>query len=340
MSTKYTYSKINDFPNQRINIMKLDAEISAVSFSQTFDHINVTEDVCDVWFVAAITSGEEDTLDNIIANHDGQPLDVDPLSVSIDNSSIEQDVNLAEEYRDRSGKLRVHQTSRKLGLRICWTGVGDDTSDITKVGGGEAISFTHLIGQSDPMVKYIDFNIAENETWVHEGYLTWRNGWMDTLTLQIVPRTVTLSGVSGGDKTVYGGYLVIPTAPGEGDYEVVNDLTDPNGGLIYMPDNDLGEAPVAYWDADYNSTTHKYENIQPNYTGEGRYNIFSYEVIFSEFIRQVPFLAEGFIALASSDSDQLGQGMRLKFIADTNDNVPDHDWSAACIACLHRYSSV
>jgi len=250
------------------------------------------------------------------------------------------DIFIEGEYRDRSGKLRVHQTSRKLGLRIMWTGVGDDMSSITKVGGGEYLSFDYHIGDTEPMVKYIDFNIAENETWLHEGYLTWSNGDMDTLSLSMVPRTVTVSGVSGGDKTVYGGYMVIPTASGQGNYEIVNDLTIPNNGLVYMPNNDLNEAPVAYWDADYNLTTHKYENIRPNYTGTGRYNIFSYEVVLAQFVRQVPLLASGFISLTSSDTDQMGQGMRLKMVADTNDNTEDHDWSVACIMCLHRKKSV
>ena len=107
-----------------------------------------------------------------------------------------------------------------------------------------------------------------------------------------------------------------------------------------MPNNDLNESPTAFWDADYNTSTHLYENIRPNYTGQGRYNIFSYEVIFAEFIRQIPLLSDGFIALNSSDTDQLGQGMRLKMIADTNKSKQDHDWSVACIMCLHRDHSV
>jgi hypothetical protein len=51
-------------------------------------------------------------------------------------------------------------------------------------------------------------------------------------------------------------------------------------------------------------------------------------------------LASGFIALNSSDTDQMGQGMRIKMIADTNKYRQDHDWSVACIMCLHRDHSV
>lgn len=331
-SIKYSYNK-TDFPNQVTNTTTLTQEINNSAITVALDYIDVNEIVgdgyvCDIWFKDTLNTENETILDGIVGDHVGS------ISTSVEN------ITLTSELRDRSGKLRVHQTSRKLGLRIMWTGVGDDQSSITKIGGGESLSFAYHVGDTAPMVKYIDFNAAENETWLHEGYITWAGGDMDTLSLSMVPRTVTVSGVVGGNKTIYGGYMVIPTAPGAGNYEIVNDLTIPNNGLVYIPNNDLNEPPVAYWDADYSTSTHKYSNIRPNLTGTGRYNIFSYEVVFAQFVRQIPLLASGFIALSSSDSDQLGQGMRLKMVADTNDNTEDHDWSVACIMCLHRKKSV
>jgi hypothetical protein len=336
---KYEYT-IDQFPNNKYDTSKLDREIRESSIVVSLSHLEGSDTGVDILFRNPLAEKEWTTLSGVVAAHDGEDDGETYDLVKIVATEIEQPVTLAEEFRDRSGKLRVQQTSRKLGTRIMWTGIGDDTSDVTKVGGGETLTFAHVIGDAEPMVKYIDFNVAENETWLHEGYMTWENAKLDTLTLQMVPRTVTVSGVTGGDKTLYGGYLVVPTPPGHGNYEVVNDLTQPNGGLIYMPNNDLNEPPTAYWDADYNEDTHEYENIRPNYTAQGRYNIFSYEVIFAEFMRQIPFLGSGFIALNSSDTDQLGHGMRLKMIADTNNAVDDHDWSVACIMCLHRDHSV
>jgi hypothetical protein len=108
-----------------------------------------------------------------------------------------------------------------------------------------------------------------------------------------------------------------------------------------MPNNDLNEPPTAFWNADWNSSTQEYENITPAPAGNGRYNMFAVEVVFAEFIRSIPLLSSGFIALASSDTDQMGHGMRLKMTADTNlETASDHDWSVACIMCLHRESSV
>ena len=252
------------------------------------------------------------------------------------------DVNLVDEWRDRSGKLRVHQTSRKLGLSISWAGAGDDISDITNVYHGEPFTFEFdTTSGTGTMSKYVDFNIVENETWLHEGYMTWKNCHFEKLSLQMVPITTAVSGAAGTNYNLYGGYLVVPAAPGTGTIDITSDITDPRGGLVYMPDDDLGNSPTAYWNADWNSTTKQYENITPSYDGTGRYNMFAAEVIFAEFVSQIPLLSSGFIALNSSDTDQMGQGMRLKMILEPgNHNGTEEIVGVACILCLHRESSV
>ena len=251
------------------------------------------------------------------------------------------DVNLIDEWRDRSGKLRVHQTSRKLGLAISWTGAGDDASNITNVYKGEPLTFEfNTASGTGTMSKYIDFNIVENETWLHEGYITWKNCHFDKLTLQMVPRVTTVSGSSGTNYNLYGGYLVVPAAPGAGTVAITSDITDPMGGLIYMPNDDLDDPPLAYWNADWNSTTKQYENVTPAYSGDGRYNMFAAEVVFAEFVSQIPLLSNGFIGLNSSDTDQMGQGMRLKMIMEPgNHNGTEEIVGIACILCLHRDKS-
>ena len=240
--------------------------------------------------------------------------------------------------KDRSGKTRVHQTSRKLGTRIYWTGEGDDTTNPTAIGGGTKTSYTHSIGQEEPNISYIDFNIAENETWLHEGYLTWKGAELDTISLELVPRITPTTVSSGTNYNLYDGYLIIPAA-GDGTVQIVSDITTHSGGLVYMPDDDLGNPPTAFWNAEWDTTTKKYINITPAPNADGRYNMFAVEVGFAKFINNIPMLSDGFIALNSSDTDQLGQGMRLKMTCDTNNTVADHDWSIASIICLHRAKS-
>lgn len=240
---------------------------------------------------------------------------------------------------DVSGKMRVHQTSRKLGLRVNWSGVGDSQTSVTKIGGGQPFVMLHDIGEGQPEHVYIDYNMVANETWLHEGYVTWKDCHMDTITLEMVPRVTEIQPGVNTNYNLYGGYMIIP-ASGNGTIDLVKNMTHPNDGLVFMPDGDLREKPTAFWNADYNSSTKLYENITPDPYGNGRYNMFSVEIIFARFLNAMPLLGNGFIALNSSDTDQMGHGMRLKMVSTTSTNVPDHQWSVACLMCLHRQKSV
>lgn len=246
--------------------------------------------------------------------------------------------NTIQGPKDRSGKIRVHQTSRALGTSTCWTGIGDDPSDPVCVGGGQSLFFEHTISGSVSEVYYVDFNVVENITWIHEGYITWHSAMGDTITAEIVPRVTDIVSSSGTDYNLYGGYLIVPAAPGTGNIEIVSSITTHSGGLVYTPLNDEGIRPTAYWDADWNTSTKRYENISPNYAGTGKYNMFAAEISFVKFFNLIPLLGDGFEKFQSSDSDELGHGMRMKLTIETN--LPNHAWSAACVMTLHRESSV
>ena len=221
-------------------------------------------------------------------------------------------------------------------MRICWSGVGDDPSVVTKVGGGTPYIVEHSLGETSPEISYIDYNVVENETWLHEGYVTWKDCNIDTISIDLVPRvTATKIGVNTNYK-LYGGYLIIP-ASGNGTVDLDTDITHPNNGMVLIPNNDLGIAPLAFWNAEYNVATKRYENITPAPYGDGRYNMFAVEVSLAKFLHKMPLLGNGFIALNSSDTDQIGHGMRLKLTAVTNS--PDHEWKVACLMCLHRKKS-
>jgi len=237
-----------------------------------------------------------------------------------------------------SGKTRVHQTSRQLGMKTYFTGSGDDPSDVTDVGSGHDFHFDHIIGDSTNDSIYLDFNCIENETWLHEGYIIWKYAEFDEISMIAVPRVVEWQSGSGTDYNLYGGYLVIPSDGTNGTVEITGDLTESIGGLVYMPDDDAGNAPVAFWNADWNTTTKEFENIIPAPYGNGRYNIFAYEVTLSNFVNRIPLLGDGFKRLQASDVDQLGHGMRLKAIIKTyiSDHHDDHHWHVACVLTFHR----
>jgi hypothetical protein len=162
---------------------------------------------------------------------------------------------------------------------------------------------------------------------------------MDILDLQLVPRvTATTSGTS---YNIYGGYLIVPAYPGTGSIDLASDITKHDGGLVYMPLNDLGIRAPSFWNAEWDTTHKVFTNISAAPAGDGEYNMFSTEIVLAQFVRKMHLVSNGFIALNSSDTDQLGQGMRLKLVADTNtDTTEDHDWCVAVLMCLHRQKSV
>jgi len=328
MSVKYTYSISNDFPNQKVNPTGLTNAIRNATITVALDYINTDNDDCDVWFKLALSGAEETTLSGVVAAHTAAPMSSDPAPVT-----------LGDELRDRSGKLRIHQTSRALGTGTCWMGVGDDCCDPHNVGGGEPMTFDYNTASgTTTLTKYIDYNCINNETWLHEGYITWKNAHFDTLTLEMVPRVTTYTASSGTYYNLYGGYMVVPAA-GDGTIELTSDITKHDGGLIYMPDNDLGEPPTAFWNADWNTSTKEFENIAAAPYGDGRYNMFAVEVTLARFLNKAPFLASGFIVLNSSDTDQMGHGMRLKMIFDIAEHHVEESVGIACIMCLHRDKS-
>lgn len=275
-------------------------------------------------------------------NNSGHDIDVSKITI-IDSRE-------EEEKRDISGKLRVHQTSRPIGTKIHFTSRGDHPDFVTNVGGGDQLKFNHHIGDPQDETIYLDFNFAENRSFVHEGYITWIGCKFDTITLEIVP---VVTPVEPGSNTPYfinpaAPHIILPSilAGGAGNYNITSDLSHPRGGLIYMPqagDPQFGRPP-AYWNAEYNKTTHLYENISPAPNGDGRYNMFAVEFAMSVFANEIILMGEDSLRLKTSDTEELGQGMRVRVTAHTHidieNNEPDHDWSAGCVLTMHRTRSI
>ena len=240
-----------------------------------------------------------------------------------------------KEKKTLDDKIWIQQTSRPFGTVTYFTSHGDDTTDPTNVGDGAMMQMSHKSGV-DPLeqTKYIDLNIAENITFIHEGYLTWQNCKYDYVSMEIVPRVTTYSSSSNTYYNLYGGYLIIPAA-GDGTIDVAaEDIR-----LIKMPQaRDTGIRGAGFWNADYNSTTHSYENITAAPYGNGIYNMFGVEVILNRFVNKYLILNNGFYKLQSADTNEMGDGMRLRLRLNTYGD--DHDWDAACGLTFHRERTI
>jgi hypothetical protein len=232
-------------------------------------------------------------------------------------------------------KIMVHQTSRVLGTITYFTCASDDQAHMGLVGGGVAetqkLKGHHKIGDPATMSRYLDINTAENETYIHEGYIQWKDALNDELTVSIVPEVTTVSAGSNTFYNLYGGYLVIPAA-GDGTINIDNMV------LCEMPVNEFGKRPASYWNADYNTTTHLYENVTAAPLGNGAFNMFTVEVTLDQFAHKIPLLGSGFMNLQTSDASALTQNLRIKVTTETIG--VDHDWWWNAFATFHRRRTV
>lgn len=89
-ATKYTYSISGDFtglvsPYIRPDTDRLTQEIRESAIVTALDYINTSGDDCDIWFKDALSSGDQTTLDSLVAAHTGEPLNDGEFAFTDDN---------------------------------------------------------------------------------------------------------------------------------------------------------------------------------------------------------------------------------------------------------------
>lgn len=246
-----------------------------------------------------------------------------------------QPVSLPSEFRDKSGKLRVHQTSRKDGLAIHWTSCGDDRSNPQTFGHGNSFGYRHSIGDSTSEIVYVDFNGLLNESWIHEVVMTWHGCEFDKVTVDIVSDYCTIQDSTAGNYTKYGPIL-LPAVPGSGDCDITSDVLAYTGGLVSKdnPTDPTQSSSPAFWNADFNTSTGRFENLSAAPEGDGSYNIFHQEKILNRTFNEMQLLKDAFQIFNSSDTDQLSHGYRIKIKFNTT--LPDHEWTVSGVVVMHR----
>lgn len=113
MATKYTFNIASNFPNQKVDIGKLEVEIQASNIVTALDYINSSTSECDIWFKAELsTLDSTTTLPAVIAAHDGERLPEEEAPTMPDGRPI------------------VRADSRPLDMETYFTMAGDSTSNI------------------------------------------------------------------------------------------------------------------------------------------------------------------------------------------------------------------
>lgn len=238
---------------------------------------------------------------------------------------------------DKFGKKIIHSTPRPFNTTTYITGSGDDITNVDNVGDGVIFLADHKIGQPTLTSFYSDLNIINNETWLREGYVSWINAVGDTISLEIIPIVTPTVVSTNTNFNLYGGYLIVP-ATGNGTINVTSDLTLPTGGLVYMPDDENGITPMAFWNATWNESTKKFDTVTPAPLGNGRYNLFAAEVILNRFVNKIVLTGTASQKFSSKDATQLGHGMRFKCV--TNTTLPDHNWTTSFNLTFFRRKTV
>jgi hypothetical protein len=242
--------------------------------------------------------------------------------------------------RGKDGKVAVHASSKYPGLYVYWTGRGDNFTN-NYIGNGETIILRHKVGEPKSQYKYIDFNCINNKTEMREGVIIWENARPgDSGSCSAVTSVMPTQPGVNTNFNLYNGYLIVPAA-GDGNIEVTGDLTniDPaTGCFVEMLPDETGKVDPGFWNAAYNPSTNKFENISPAPDGSGRFNLFAVEIYVSRFVNHMGLIGSGSINLRSDDSASMTHGMRLLHHINTStlDDIDDHEWTFSVVLTLQR----
>lgn len=233
------------------------------------------------------------------------------------------ELNIASPFLDpkeTDGRSVVHATPRRLGTYTYFTGADDDHTDPVKYGGSSNIQdFYGHYTTTGTDTLYADYNTIENETYIREGVMQWKDAINDVVTLEVVPQTTTYTSGSNTYFNLYGGYLIIPAA-GNGTIAV----SPSDMKLVQCTANEYGVKPAGYWNADWNSSTKVFENVTAAPTGNGNYNMFGVAVTLARFANRIRVLGSSNMRFSTEDITQIGNGMRIKLSIETVGS--NHEW--------------
>lgn len=239
--------------------------------------------------------------------------------------------------RSTDNRIIVKPNVRPVNTTGYFTSRDDNVAIPGDVGNGEnLIEVDHKIGDPATVTITQKFNVESNRSWVFEGYLKYSNALFDRFCFYISTVATPFTEMAGTNFLRYPGKKIILPAMGNGDVSL--DLNNLTTLVSVVPKTDSGLYPSAYWDADYNSTTGKYENLTPNLTGEGKYNIFYEEVTLKRYINNVGLIGDGFFKFETTDPSELASNLKCNYMFTTTGD--DHDWRAIVFISMFREKGV
>ena len=263
-------------------------------------------------FAAALSAGEETTLDTIISNHTPSADVIDAAVLLTSESS--------------GDKLAIHESSRPQiegkFFHTYWTGSGDDMTT-PAIGGGGILTVETAIGTATESVD-VEFHKDYGDVYLHEGYLMWENaGWGDYIDVEIIANPTPLQQSTNLDYTIDASVKIRAAAGGPG-----TGTDGLNGDPVWVPN----AAGTGWWDIVDGAASFS--------SGQtGAYDWYTIEILANRFMNQVPVYgtSTSYVMLQSADTTLLPSGYAVRITAN---NVSNTAWKTWMFMTLYREQTV
>lgn len=270
--TSYNYAISSDFPNAKVATSRLADEIGTSDIVTALDHVEVDGDDCDVFFKAALSSGDETVLDTLVGAHSGEPV-AEP-----------------EDMRRADGRLVVDPVSWAPEDRLYLCGRGDDIDGGLRGKGPLFEIESTETGDTSLTTQFIDDVVLKGgKAFCEGGKLT------DNVDFEaMADATVVSSNPGAGNcnlSPIGGGANIIVPAVGDGDYDVTL------SNAIPIPAKNSNGEPNGYWNRDSSGNP-----TAAPVAGKGRYNLFDFGLVLTRHVAGVPLLSGGILVLGDNQA--------------------------------------
>jgi hypothetical protein len=296
-STKYSYVKTTDFPNNKVDVDALIDEIRNSAIITAVDYVVVKGNDVDLWMKGPLSAGDKVILDNnaspaegLVGAHQGEPLPPGVMLVDIG----------APKTSDGKPIFLTNQFPGNVTTYL--PGAGDDlapTPPATGRGQGPRFKLSsEAAGTVDLEWQFVDW------VYVSGGVATFQGGELDDETTYKIYAPASTAVVNGGntgnvDLVDVGGInkIVPASPPNTGSHDV--DLADGTKFIPVPAPEDAQESPTGQWDWD--EPDEGLGTLTENNSGKGQYDLYDAPLDLVQFAPNIQLLGAGDVVLEPGD---------------------------------------
>ena len=112
-ATKYTFSVQGNFPNHKVAVDRLTAEIRGCTIVVALAFVNVAGDTCEVWFRDSLSGGDLTILNGIVESHSGTPIPSGAQPVRLEGVPVTADgrITVRDSTANRTTNFKLRAIS-------------------------------------------------------------------------------------------------------------------------------------------------------------------------------------------------------------------------------------